>query len=135
MKTKNKLRKVYMAYLIILGEVFCAAFILSSGYIAQEPLKTFITVAGFAGAVIVPLFLFFFYRWIRRDNAEASDELEQLVVTKAFALTGLISLSLLPFLLLLSAIFPQAAGYIVLGYAIIVGGTYKIGTVLIYKKY
>ncbi len=132
---KNKLRKVYMAYWTILGEVFCITFILSSGFIAREPLKTIIMVIGCVGIVIVPLFLFFFYRWIRKDNAQASDELEQLVVTKAFALTGLVSLSLLPLLLLLSSLFSEAAGYVVLGYAIIVGATYKIGTVIIYKKY
>lgn len=135
MNTKNKLRKIYMAYWTILGEVFCVAFILSAHYIAQEPLRTIIAVIGIVGVVAFPLIMFFFYRWLRKDNAEASDELEQMVLTKAFAVTGLVSLSLLPFLLLLCALFTDAAGYIAFGFTFIIGATFKIGTVYLHTKY
>lgn len=132
---KNKLRKIYMAYWTILGEVFCIAFILSSGYIVQEPLRTIFEIIGYVGVVVFPLIMFFFYRWLRKDNAEASDELEQMVLTRAFAVTGIVSLSLLPFLLVLCALFTASAGYIAFGFTFIIGATFKFSTVIIHKKY
>lgn len=135
MMKKNNLRKVYMVYWIILGELFCIAFILCSSYIAQDVLQTIIRVMGFGGLVLVPVFSYIFYRWLRKDNDTASDELEQMVLQKAFAATGFVALSLIPFLLLFSSIFSDAAGYIALGYAAIIGVTFKMGTIYLYKKY
>jgi hypothetical protein len=124
-----------MVYWIILGELFCIAFILCSSYIAQDVLQTIIRVLGFVGVALVPVISFVFYKWLRKDNAAASDELEQMVLIKAFAATGLVSISLIPFLLLFSSIFSEAAGYIALGYAIIIAATFKLGTFYLYKKY
>ena len=135
MNKKNKLRKVYMIYWTILGEVFCVAFILSSVYIVQEPLRTIMEIVGYVGIVALPLVMLFFYRWLRKDNAKASDELEQLVLTRAFAVTGLVSLSLLPFLLLLCALYTESAGYIAFGFTFIIGATFKLSTVYLHRKY
>ena len=132
---KNSLRKVYTVYWIILGEVFCVAFILSSTYVVQETLRTIIQVVGYAGIVLIPLVMFIFYRWIKKDNAAASDELEQMLLRKAFAITGLLSISLSPFLILLSSIFPEAAGFIAIAYTFIIGGTFKIATFILYRNY
>ncbi len=132
---KNNLRKVYLVYIIALCEIFCVAYVLCSSQIQHEPLKTIIKAAGFAGMVLIPVFMVFFYRWRSKDNAGTSDELEQLVLTKALAAAGLVSISLLPFLLLLCALFSDAAGYIAFGFAVAVGATFKLGTVYYHKKY
>lgn len=132
---KNNLRKVYLVYWIVIGEVFCIAFVLSAIYIAQQALRTIIEIAGYAGIVLIPVLTFLFYRWIRKDNASVSDEFEQMVLTKAFAVTGFVSLSLLPFLLLFCSIFFEAAGYIAFGFLFIIGATFKCSTIYIYKKY
>lgn len=135
MNRKNKLRKIYMAYWTILGVLYCVAFILSASYIEQDPLRSVVRIIGWAGILVFPLVMVFFYRWLRKDNAEASDELEQMVLTRAFAVTGLVSLSLLPFLLLLCALFTESAGYFAFGFTFIIGATFKLGTVYIHKKY
>jgi hypothetical protein len=132
---RNKLRKVYMAFWLILGEVYCVAFILSSRYIAQQTLRSIIEIVGYAGIVLIPVVTFIFYRWIRKDNAAASDELEQMVLTRAFAVTGLLSITLAPFLILLSSVFPDAAGFITFAYTFIIGGTFKVLTVILHRKY
>ncbi len=132
---RNNLRKVYAAYWIIIGELFCISFIIGSAYIVPDTLRSIIQIFGIIGVVFIPVITYLFYRWLKKDNATASDELEQMVLLKAFALTGLVSLSLIPFLLLLSCIFSQVAGYLVFGYTVIIGGTFKTTTFILYKKY
>jgi len=132
---RNNLRKIYMAFWIILGEVYCIAFILSSPHIEHVTLRNIMEIVGYAGIVLIPVIMFIFYRWIRKDNAAASDELEQMVLTKALAVTGLLSISLAPFLILLSSVFPDASGFVTFAYTFIIGGTFKVLTVILHRKY
>jgi hypothetical protein len=132
---KNNLRKVYMFYVIAIGELFVAAIIISAGYLLSGALLTALRALAIAAAAAIPIIMYVLYRLRGRDNAASSDELEQLVLTRAFALAGLVALSLLPALLALVCIFGNAAGYVVLGYAAVVAGTMKIGTYYYYRKF
>ena len=131
----NNLRKIYMVYSIVIGELFAVAMIICAGYLPGEILQTVTRYLGIAALILVPVTVFVFYRWRIKDNAASSDELEQLVLTKAFAAAGLAAVSLLPVLLLSVCLFQSAAGYIVFGYAVLIGGTLKISTYYYNKKF
>lgn len=132
---RNNLRKVYMAYCIVIGELIAAAFLLCSPHITPQTLQTFIRVVGMIAAVMVPVVSYVFYRWLKKDNAAASDELEQMLLLKAFALTGLVAVTLTPFLFTLCCIFPEAVLYTVFGFTVVLGATFKLTTIYLYKKY
>jgi len=85
--------------------------------------------------ICIPIIMYVLYRVRGKDNAASSDEREQLVLTKAFALTGLTAITLLPFLLFLTCFFNSKAAYVVLGYAAVVIGTIKIGVWRYNKKF
>lgn len=133
MKTVNNLRRTYMVYTIILSEFFVAAFIICAGYVPV--ISGILRILGIAAAVIAPIGIYLFYRWRTRDNEASSDEMEQLVLTKAFAIAGLAAVSLTPVLLVLAFIFPEAAGYVVFGYSVIIGGTMKMSTYVLNRRY
>jgi hypothetical protein len=132
---KNNLRKIYMLYTIIIGELFAAAIIISAGYITGGVWADILRIAGIAAIFIVPVSVYWLYRLRGKDNADSSDELEQMVLQKAFALAGVVAVSLLPILLLLCFMFSSAAGYIVFVYAGAVGGCMKIGAYYYNRKY
>lgn len=134
MKKLNKLRRVYLWYLILTGELVCAAIIICAGYIDDPAWLTIIRVAGIVGAVIAPVMIWVLYRWIRRDNDDTSDELEQMVVARALAVTGLVAISLVP-VLLLTFLLPEYAGFTAFGYTVAVWGVFKIATFWLYRKY
>jgi hypothetical protein len=64
-----------------------------------------------------------------------SDELEQMVLTKALAAGGLVSISLLPFMLVLVSLLTEWAALIVAIFTVIVWGTVKLTTFYLYRKY
>ena len=133
MRKVNNLRRTYMVYTIIISELFVAAYIICAGYIPQ--IGGLLRILGYVAAGVVPIGIYLFYRWRTRDNEASSDEMEQLVLTKAFALCGLIVVSLLPVLLVLTFVFPAAAGYIVFGYSIVIGGTLKVSVYILNRRY
>ena len=135
MTEKNNFRKIYMVYSIVIGELFAAAIIICAGYIPNEILQQVVRYLGIIAVILVPVIMFVFYRWRIKDNASSSDELEQLLLTKAFAAAGLVAVSLLPVLLLTVCIFQNAAGHIVFGYAVIIGGTLKLSTYFYNRKF
>ena len=133
MKKSNNLRRIYMVYTIIISELFVAAFLISISYIPQAP--GILRILGIIAAVTVPVGLLLFYKWRSRDNAATSDEMEQLVLVKAFALSGLVAISLLPVLMVLAFVIPAAAGYMIFGFAAIIGGTLKVSVYILNRKY
>ena len=133
MRKANNLRRIYMVYTIIITELFVAAYIICAGYVPQ--IGGFLRILGYVAAGVVPIGIYLFYKWRTRDNEASSDEMEQLVLTKAFALCGLVAVSLLPVLLALAFVFPAGAGYIVFGYSIIIGGTLKVGVYIFNRKF
>jgi Mn2+/Fe2+ NRAMP family transporter len=135
MKKMNKLRKVYLWYLILTGELVCAAIIICAGYIDDPAWLAIIRIAGIVGAVIAPVMIWVLYRWIRRDNADTSDELEQMVLLRALAVTGLVAMSLVPVLLLLVFLLPEYAGFTAFGYTVVVWGAFKLTTFCLYRRY
>jgi hypothetical protein len=122
-----------MVYTIIISELFVAAFLICIVYVPQAP--EILRILGIIAAVAVPIGVFLLYKWRTRDNAASSDEMEQLVLTKAFALSGLAAISLLPVLMVLAVVFPAAAVYCVFGYALAIGGTLKVSVFILNKKY
>lgn len=132
---KNKLRKIYLIYIIVVGELVLAAMMLASGYIPAEGWRLTLRILFCVGFVLMPIFLWFMYRWLRKDNEAASDELEQMILLKALAAGGLVSVSLVPFLLVLVSIFSEWAALIVFIFTALVWGTVKITTFILYKKY
>lgn len=134
MKTNN-LRKLYLAYMFTIGELFCAVFIACSWFLPAGVFQILVRVIGFAGVALIPLMLFIFYKWLSRDGAATSDEREQLVLRKAFAVTGFVALTSMPVLLLFAFLFPSLALFFLLGYAVAIGGTCKISVFCFYKKY
>jgi Mn2+/Fe2+ NRAMP family transporter len=135
MNKPNKLRKVYLWYLILTGELVCAAIIICAGYSPDPTWRMTIRILGIVGAVIAPVMIWVLYRWRRRDNADTSDELEQTVLLRALAVTGLVALSLVPVLMLLAFLLPEYAGFTAFGYTVAVWGTFKIATLWLYRKY
>ena len=135
MKKLNNLRKVYLWYLILTGELVCAAIIICAGLVADPTWQMLIRIAGIVGAVIAPVMIWILYRWVRRDNADTSDELEQMVLTKSLAIAGFAALTLIPVLLLLSFLLPEGAGFVAFGYTIIVWGAFKLSTFWLYRMY
>ena len=135
MNRPNSLRKVYLWYLMLTGELVCAAIIICAGYIGDPMWQTIIRIAGIVGAVIAPVMIWVLYRWVRRDNADTSDELEQMVLIRALAATGLAAITLIPVLLLLAFLLPGSAGFAVFGYTVIVWGAFKLTTFWLYRKY
>lgn len=96
---------------------------------------TVMRIVGAAAVVIAPVMIYAFYRWIKKDNQTSSDELEQLMLMKGFALTGFVAITLSPAAALLSFIFDGAAGYIALGYMAVLGGTLKCSVYYYHKKF
>lgn len=132
---RNNLRKVYMLYSIALAEVFIVIMLICAGKILGGALLSYVRF-GFAVMIAaVPVIVYMLYRWRGKDNAESSDELEQLVLTKAFAASGFMAVTLLPALLLFTCLFHHLVGLIVLIYAAAVGGTLKLSTLYYYNKY
>lgn len=131
----NKLRRVYMIYGVIISELFVAAWIICAGYVQDAEVTLILRILGGAAAVLVPLVVYVFYRWLKKDNQSSSDELEQLVLTKGFALAGFIAVTLSPAVTLLSFIFSGAAGFIVLAYMIIIGGALKSAVYYYHRKF
>lgn len=132
---RNNLRRIYMIYIIAIGELFVAALAINAGCIFSGAISGAIYPLAAAAAALIPAIMYALYRLRGRDNAASSDELEQHVLTRAFALAGLVAITLLPVLLALVCMFGGAAGYVVLGYAAAVAGTMKIGTYYYYKKF
>jgi Mn2+/Fe2+ NRAMP family transporter len=135
MKKLNNLRRAYLWYLILTGELVCAAIIICAGYIPEPTWRLIIRIAGIVGAVIAPVMIWVLYRWVRRDNADVSDELEQMVLTRALAVTGFAAVTLAPVLLLLVFLLPAGAGFAAMGYTIALWGTFKLSTLWLYRKY
>lgn len=132
---KNNLRKIYAVYSIIIGEIFAAVLLICSKIVLTGIISDIILALGIAAVVLVPVVIYIFYRLRGKDNEASSDELEQLVLQKAFALAGIVSVTLLPVLMLLCFIFPQAAGLTVLAFSAIVGSSMKFGALYYNKKY
>lgn len=135
MSKKNNLRKLYLIYMLVIGELFCAVFIACSWQIPAGIIQTLIRVIGFAGCVLVPAVMIIFYKWLSKDGAATSDERERLVLTKGFAVAGFAALTLMPPFLLFAFLFPSIAMFLLLGYIVIIGGTCKISVFYFYKKY
>ena len=135
MKKLNNLRRVYLWYLVLTGELICVAIIVCAGVIDDPIWQMIIRNAGIVGAVVAPVAIWVLYRWVRRDNADTSDELEQMVLTKALAIAGFAALTLIPVLLLLSFLLKEYAGFVTFGYTVIVWGTFKLSTFWLYRKY
>jgi hypothetical protein len=132
---RNRLRKVYLIYLIAIGELVLAAILLASGYVPDEGWRLVLRIIVCVGFVIMPVMIWVMYRWLKKDNEMASDELEQMVLLKALAAGGLVSISLVPFMLVLVSLFIQWAVLIVFIFTVIVWGTVKLATFILYKKY
>jgi hypothetical protein len=135
MKKLNKLRRAYLWYLVVTGELVCAAIIICAGYIGNPAWQTAIRILGIGGAVIVPVMVWLLYSWKRRDNHDTSDELEQMVLLKALAIAGLVAMSLVPVLLLLAFLLPDYAGFTAFAFTVLIWGTFKIATFCLYRKY
>ncbi len=131
----NNLRKLYLVYMIVIGELFCGVFIACSWFVQAELLQTLLRVVGFAGAALIPVIMFIFYKWLAKDGSATSDEREQLVLRKAFSVTGFVALTSLPLVVLFAFLFPSAALYFLLAYGIAIGGTCKLCVFYFYKKY
>ena len=72
MKKLNKLRRVYLWYLVVTGELVCAAIIICACYINNPAWQTAIRILGIGGAVIVPVMVWILYRWIARQRDTAT---------------------------------------------------------------
>lgn len=132
---KNRLRKIYAIYTVIVGELFAAALIICSMTILKGTISDIITILGFAAVIVIPAAIYFFYRLRGKDNEASSDELEQLVLQKAFTLAGIVAVTLLPALLLLCFVFPEAAGITALVYSAFVAASMKLGAFYYNRKY
>ena len=132
---RNKLRRVYLVYIIAIAEILCMMIIIGAGYIFSGPWETAVRILGYVGAVLAPIVIYAFYRWLKKDNDTASDELEQMVLTKAMAAGGLVSISLVPFMLALVSLFKDWSALIIFIFAVIVGGTIKLRAFYLYRKY
>ena len=71
---KNKLRKVYLVYLIAIGELVLAAILLASGYVPDERWQLLLRIVCCVGFVIMPVMIWVMFRWLKKDNDMASDE-------------------------------------------------------------
>ncbi|MGE5494391.1 MAG: hypothetical protein ACM3S4_03695 [Burkholderiales bacterium] len=131
----NKLRRLYLIYTLILTELVIAVWIICAGFVQDALAVTVMRIVGAAAVVIAPVMIYAFYRWIKKDNQTSSDELEQLMLMKGFALTGFVAITLSPAAALLSFIFDGAAGYIALGYMAVLGGTLKCSVYYYHKKF
>jgi len=134
MKGKNSLRKLYAVWSIIISELFAASMIICSAS-ASGLFWDIFRIFGAAAVIMIPVIVYVFYRLRGRDNNASSDELEQLVLQKSFALGGLVSFSLLPALMLMCFLLPQYAGFTAFGYSVIAGGVTKIAAFLYNRKY
>jgi hypothetical protein len=135
MVKSNKLRRLYLIYTLILTELFIAVWIICAGFVQDALAVTVLRIVGAAAAVIAPAVIYALYRRLKKDNQTSSDELEQLMLTKGFALTGFVAITLAPAVALLSFIFGGAAGYITLGYMAVLGGTLKCSVYYYHKKF
>ena len=132
---KNNLRKIYAIYIVVVGELFAAALIICSKVILKGVLSDVLMILGIAAVILIPAAIYGFYRIRGKDNEASSDELEQMVLQKAFALAGVVAVTLLPALLLFCFIFPQAAGITALAYSAIIAASMKAGALYYNKKY
>ncbi len=135
MVKSNKLRRLYLIYTLILTELFIAVWIICAGFVKDADIAAVLRILGVAAAVVAPAVIYVFYRWLKKDNQASSDELEQMMLTKGFALTGFVAVTLSPAAVLLSFIFGAAAGYIALGYMAVLGGTLKCSVYYYHKKF
>ncbi len=133
MVKKNRLLKIYLVYSLVISQFLVVVVIIGASYIPA--ISGVLRILGIIAAVLAPAGVYIFYRWIKKDNEASSDELEQLVLTKAFALSGFVAISLTPVLMLLSFLFSSAAVFIAFGYLVIIGGTLKMATYYYYRKY
>lgn len=132
---RNKLRRLYLVYLIAIGEMVLAAILVASGYIPDESWQTLLRIVCIVGFLIMPVMIWVMFRWLKKDNQMASDELEQMVLTKALAAGGLAAISLVPFLLVLISLFTEWAVLIAFVFTVIIWGTVKLATFILYRKY
>ena len=132
---RNKLRKVYLIYLIALGELVMAALFVVAEYIPYPAWRTFLRVVGCIGFVVLPVAMWIMYRWLKKDNDAASDELEQMLLQKAMAVTGFVAATLSPFMLILVSLLAEWAVLIVSCFMGVIWGTLKLSTLLLYRKY
>ena len=132
---RNKLRQLYLAYLIALGEFVMAALFVVADFIPDPTWRTMIRVVACIGFVVMPVAMWIMYRWLKKDNDAASDELEQMVLLKAMAFTGFIAVTLSPFVLLLVSLFIDWAVLIAFCYMGLIWGALKISTFILYRKY
>lgn len=132
---RNNLRKIYMFYSIALAEIYVLVIAFCAGYILSGELLRYVWYGAVIVFAIIPVIMYLIYRWRRKDNADSSDELEQFVLSKAFAAAGFIAITLLPALLMFVCVFNDLAELIVLVYSVIVGGTLKLSTLYYYRKY
>jgi archaellum biogenesis protein FlaJ (TadC family) len=135
MVKSNKLRRLYLVYSLVLSELFIAVWIICAGFVEDEEIVTVLRILGAAAAVIAPTAMYVFYRWVKKDNQSSSDELEQLMLTKGFAAAGFAAVTLSPVVTLLSFIFSGAAGFIVLGFMAVIGGTLKCAVYYYHRKF
>lgn len=132
---RNKLRRIYLIYLVAIGELVLASIMLASGYVPDEGWKLALRIVCCVGFVIMPVMIWVMFRWLKKDNDMVSDELEQMVLLRALAAGGLAAISLVPFLLVLVSIFTEWAVLMVFLYTIIIWGTVKLATFILYRKY
>ena len=132
---RNRLRRIYLVYLIAIGEMVLAAMLLATGYIPDEVWQTVLRIVCAVGFVVMPVMIWVMFRWLKKDNNMASDELEQMVLTKALAAGGLAAISLVPFMLVLISLLPEWAVLIAFIFTVIVWGTVKMTTFIPYRKY
>lgn len=132
---RNKLRIAYMIYLVAIGEMVMGAIVLASCYIPDDGWRLALRIVCCAGFVIMPVALWIMFRWLKKDNDMASDEREQMVLTKALATGGFVSITLVPFLLVFVSLFTEWAALIAFIYTVIIWGAVKIATFVLYRKY
>lgn len=132
---RNKLRRIYLIYLIAIGEMVLAAILVASGYVPDAGWQLVLRIVCCVGFVIMPVMIWVMFRWLKKDNDMASDELEQMVLLKALAAGGLAAISLVPFLLVLISLFTEWAVLIAFVFTVIVWGTVKLATFILYRKY
>lgn len=131
---RNKLRRIYLIYLVAIGELVVAAVLLASAYL-PAPWQAILRVVCCVGFVLIPVMIFIMFRWLKKDNNETSDELEQMVLIKALAAGGFAAITLVPFLLVLISLLTEWAVLIAFIFTAIVWGTVKLTTFFLYKKY
>jgi hypothetical protein len=132
---RNNLRKAYLIYIIAIGEFVMAALFVVADYIPHPAWRTLLRTVGCIGFVVLPFAMWVMYRWLKKDNDAASDELERMVLQKAMAITGFAAVTLSPLVLILVSLFTDWAVLIAFCYMGLIWGTLKLSTFIIYKKY